>query len=257
MTRRIKTNSAHLLDSSASTGGKRVDHGIRRDRHLSGSYDGAPQSIDYMSSTSKRRDGIRLYRAKSTMGRIDTSICTYYDVEIDWFHDPRNRHPVPYSEVIQGYDHLTAVERHYGEGLVGELFTQRETEILKNYIRLEFGWDLIISEVPLPISAVGRRADDLLSSLGAGGTSEVMTIFRNPEMGLPFEISGYYDVSLRPHTPGLLESVHFLRNALDQLGHESPKDQVLESIVRRWHARAVSSASEAADQCETGLFPRI
>jgi hypothetical protein len=133
---------------------------------------------------------IKLYNVDSTVEEYRG--CK--NVNFRWFvHDRMEpAADVPLHEAIEGFD---PADEHniYPIGALAELFTLEEAEMLRDYLKAEYGDEPTITEVDLPI--LPNRAG--VGFIAVGGGQDFYMLDKTPGYSLPFQVWGYYD--LRPH----------------------------------------------------------
>jgi hypothetical protein len=172
-------------------------------------------------------EGIKLYRAWTTVESFPHRGQVYKDVSLMWHVVGRDTPPVPYEELIQNYSSLTDSERLYAEESLLELFTEQDLQALQQYLLLEHDCSLDMEQVALPSEGLFPYQDQVISR-----SSDFYMLAMEPEYSLPFQVQGFYHVE----------------------GHERPEEPFLEEQIAQADMQRYAQSPEGKQALE-GLFP--
>lgn len=104
------------------------------------------------------------------------------EVTYNWLRAGRKRPVGDYHELIKGYDSAAPAQRAEMEARVNQLFTRREVEELRRYLRRSRGFELFASEVALPVNPM---------DLEASRRGTPYELWKDGDYALPFRVRAY------------------------------------------------------------------
>ncbi len=187
----------------------------------------------------KKRDDssekkVRLFSAYSMVDNFKGHDC----VRLNWIYRGRKLPVLEYEKLIDGYFQINERMRYYFEEYVKELFTEKESDLLRSYVSGIFGTEPTVVEEEVPLSCVFMPMP--YGEIKPGGLRGFYKQEEAGDIGLPFSVCGYYDLGKCPPSIAIQSTaaekgVEFLRESLRRMGilnggEEPPFRDIVEQI---------------------------
>ncbi len=136
----------------------------------------------------------KLYRAASDVYGSNGNDGT----RVTWYNSDIKIYPVNYEDIIKDYTMMPSEEKMAAIKYVDEFFTSDQIELLGQFVKEEFGADLIIYECHLPIEAQGIDENNekfIYLGLDEGEDMEGVNIIQLNKLetyDLLFKVNGSY-----------------------------------------------------------------
>jgi len=134
----------------------------------------------------------KLYRATSHFNSLNGN----ENVTVTWYYANKRWADVNYKEIIKGYADMDLVDREDAENYINEFFAADEIELLKQFLEVDLGLGVHVSEHPIPIEAI--EFDDNYKDIRLLPYSEIAsssnTTYLNEvdNYNLPFKVWGFF-----------------------------------------------------------------
>ena len=144
--------------------------------------------------------GLRLYRVHTTATAFEYDGRRYDDVWVTWLAEERNEPPVPYAEVVEGWESLEASgpgelwqQREYAQAAVDELFTLEEARAWCSYLKAQYQDEtahISLARLPLEIGVMP------LSGVSTGSGEGLVAVPRLEVYPFTFNVLGRFQIAM-------------------------------------------------------------
>jgi hypothetical protein len=173
----------------------------------------------------------RLFRAYS-ISDLQRDQTVYHDVRFNWYCLERDEPPFPFADMIADYGNLDDKQKSFMERSVNRYFTELEVEELQKHLHEEYGMQLLVDDMLLPLKDRGAFFEE-----GSSVIYDFLELSEKEGYPLPFKVWGYYTLNFSISSPSLDAGVRFLSKAIDLLGLRlDVKRADLESVVKRLYS---------------------
>jgi hypothetical protein len=140
------------------------------------------------------KDIKKLYRAGSVVYGSNGND----GISVTWYNADNKMFPLNYEDIIKNYSAMPLKEKMAAARYVNEFFTSDQIELLRQFVKKEFGAEVVVEEHLLPIEAQGIDKDnDEVLFLGFGEVeglegNNIIQLDKLETYDLPFKVKGIY-----------------------------------------------------------------
>ncbi len=144
--------------------------------------------------------GPRLYRVHTTASAFEYDGRRYDDVWITWLAKERDDPPLPYAEVVEGWERLETAgpgeprqQKEYAKAAVDELFTLEEARAWCSYLEAHYQDEtahISLARLPLEIDAMP------LSVVSRGSGEGLVAVPRLEGYPFTFKVLGRFQIAM-------------------------------------------------------------